>query len=444
MKQEIQLSEHFTFRKLLRFTLPSIVMMVFTSIYGVVDGIFVSNFVGKTPFAAVNFIMPFLMILGAFGFMIGTGGSALVAKTIGEGHRRLAHRLFSMLVYISLVFGVVLAVVGIVFIDEIAVWLGADEAMLGDCVVYGRIILLALPAFILQNIFQPFLVAAEKPSLGLAVTVAAGLTNIVLDYLFIVVFRWGVSGAAIATVISQCVGGLLPLLYFMLPNKSLLRLTASRFYGREFLKVCVNGSSELVTQVSVSLVAMLYNFQLMRYIGEDGVAAFGVIMYVNFIFLSVFIGYSIGSAPIISYNYGAKNHDELRNVFRKSLYLVSIMALILTVAAELSATPLARIFVGYDAALYALTRRAFMIYSVAFLLVGFNIYASAFFTALNNGVVSAVISFSRTLLFEACAVLLLPLLLGIDGIWLAVACTEVLALIVSVTFLCYLRPRYRY
>lgn len=444
MKKEIQLSEHFTYGKLLRFTLPSIVMMMFTSLYSVVDGLFVSNFVGKTPFAAINLIMPVLMILGALGFMLGTGGSALVAKTIGEGDSKKANSIFSMLVGIMIAMGVILAVWGIFYIDDIAIRLGAEGEMIDDCATYAHIILLALPAFMLQNAFQAFLVTAERPKMGLAVTVGAGLANICLDYVFIVIFGWGLAGAAWATAISQCVGGLVPLAYFALPNKSLLRLTRFRFDGMALLLASTNGSSELVSNIAMSVVSMLYNYQLMSYIGEDGVAAFGVIMYVNFIFTSVFLGYSIGSAPIVSYNYGAQNRAEMQSLLRKSLRVIALLAVGLTVLAECLAVPLAQLFVGYDEELYDLTHRAFMLYSISFLLAGFNIYASAFFTALNNGIISAVISFSRTLVFETGAVLLIPMMFGINGIWLSIVVAEFAALALSTIMLLVHRRRYGY
>lgn len=443
-KKDIQLSEHFTYGKLLRFTLPSIVMMMFTSLYSVVDGLFVSNFVGKTPFAAINLIMPVLMILGALGFMLGTGGSALVAKTLGEGNAKKANSIFSMLVCIMIVAGAVLAVWGMFYIDDIAIWLGAEGEMIADCATYAHIILLALPAFMLQNAFQAFLVTAERPKMGLLITVGAGLANICLDYVFIAVCGWGLAGAAWATVISECVGGLVPLAYFAQPNKSLLRLTRFRLDGMALLLASTNGSSELVTNIAMSVVSMLYNYQLMSYIGEDGVAAFGVIMYVNFIFTSVFIGYSVGSAPIVSFNYGAQNRGEMQSLLRKSLRVIGLLAVTLTVLAECLATPLANLFVGYDEELYLLTRRAFMIYSISFLIAGFNIYASAFFTALNNGIISAIISFSRTLIFETGSVLLIPIVFGINGIWLSIVVAELAALTLSTIMLLVHRRRYGY
>ena len=440
----IQLSDHFSYGRLIRFTLPSIVMMIFTSIYSVVDGLFVSNFVGKTPFAAINLIMPILIILGALGFMIGTGGSAIVAKTLGEGDPVRANRYFSMLVYTTVVGGAVLAAAGELSLPLVSELLGAEGAMLQDCILYGRIILAALPAFMLQNVFQSFMITAEKSRLGLAVTVAAGLTNIVLDFVFIVPLGWGLAGAAIATAISQVIGGAVPIVYFARKNDSLLRLTKAKFEGRILLRTCTNGSSELMSNISASIVTMLYNFQLMRLAGEDGIAAYGVVMYVNFVFSAIFIGYSIGAAPVIGYHYGAQNHAELKNLFRRSLVLVVISGVAMTVLAELLAQPLMHVFVGYDAGLYALTVRGFMLYSISFLVSGVNIFGSAFFTALNNGLVSAAISFLRTLVFQVAAVLLLPLLLGIDGIWLAIVTAELLALAVTLVFFIVKRKQYHY
>ncbi len=441
---KIKLSDHFTLKKLLRFTLPSIVMMVVTSVYGVVDGFFVSNYVGKTPFAAVNFIMPFLMILGSIGFMFGTGGSALISKTMGEGYSDKAKRLFSLFVYVSAACGIVLAILGFIFIRSIAAFLGAEGVMLDNCVTYGRIILIALPAFILQYEFQSFFVTAGKPQLGLAVTVSAGVTNIVLDALFVAVFSWKLEGAAAATAISQFVGGVLPLIYFFRPNSSLLRLTKTKFDGKCLLKACTNGSSELMSNISMSIVSMLYNVQLMKYAGQDGVAAYGVLMYVNLVFLAIFIGYSIGIAPSISYHYGAKNHSELKNLIRKSFVIIGIFSIIMLIAAEALANPLATIFVGYDKDLLDLTLRGFIIYSFSFLFAGISIYGSAFFTALNNGLVSALISFLRTLLFQVAAVLIFPLILGIDGIWLSIVAAELMAAIVTSLFLLVKKSKYHY
>lgn len=441
---KIQLSEHFTYKKLLRFVLPSIVMMIFTSIYGVVDELFVSNYVGKTAFAAVNLIMPFLMAISALGFMIGTGGSAIVAKTLGEGKKEQANEYFSMLVYLTLIGGIVLSALGILFSPLIARGLGADGALLTNCVLYARITLLSMPAFMLQNVFQSFFVTAEKPKLGLGVIVIAGVTNMVLDFLLVGVFQIGLAGAAFATVTSECIGGLFPILYFARKNSSLLKLGRTHFNGQIFLCACGNGSSELMTNLSSSIVNSLYNIQLMNLAGENGVAAFGTIMYVNFIFIAIFLGYSIGSAPLVSYHYGAGNHDELKNLFQKSLRLIGIWGLMLFILAQLIARPLAAIFVGYDADLFSMTQNGFRIYCIAYLINGFNIYGSSFFTALNNGLISAAISFLRTLVFQLAAVLLLPLLLDINGIWSAVAVAELLTLGLTVTFFVRNRKKYHY
>jgi putative MATE family efflux protein len=440
----IQLSDHFNYRRLLRFTLPSIVMMIFTSIYGVVDGFFVSNFVGKTPFTAVNFIMPFLMILGAIGFMFGAGGSALISKTMGEGDGEKAKELFSLFVKVTLGCGVVFAVLGFVFVRPIAAALGAKGELLDLCVLYARIIMIALPAYMLQFEFQSFFVTAEKPQLGLYMTIASGVTNIVLDALLVAVFRCGLIGAAAATAISQCVGGIIPLVYFSRPNSSRLRLVKAPFDGKSLVKACTNGSSELLSNVSMSLVGMLYNVQLMKYAGEDGVAAYGVLMYVNFVFLSAFIGYSVGTAPVIGYHYGAGNHEELNGILKKSLVLIGVFSVSMFVVAELLARPLSMLFVGYDAGLLALTLRGFFIYAFSFLFAGLAIFGSSFFTALNNGLVSAVMSFLRTLVFQMAAVIIFPLIWEIDGIWMSIVGAELMAAAAAVVFLILLRKKYHY
>lgn len=444
MKTAIQLSDHFTYNKLLRFTLPSITMMVFTSIYGVVDGFFVSNFAGKTAFAAVNLIMPFVMILGGMGFMIGTGGTALTALILGTGDREKANRCFSMMICLTLGLGLTLSVLGILFMRPVAALLGATPEMMEHCVLYGRIVTGFTFTFMLQNVFQSFLIAAERPKLGLAVTIAAGVTNMVLDALFVGVVRWGVAGAAFATGLSQCIGGLLPFIYFARPNTSLLRLIPAKPEFRPMLLACANGSSELMSNISTSVVSIIYNFQLMKYIGENGVSAYGVLMYVQFIFIAIFIGYSIGSAPVISYHYGAGNDAELKNMLKKSVTLSGIAGIVLTASAFLLADPLAGIFVGYDAELFALTSHAFRLFSFSFLLAGFNIFISSLFTALNNGAVSAAISFMRTLIFQTASVLLLPVLMGIDGIWWAITAAEICACILSIVFLSVKRGKYHY
>ena len=432
---KIQLSDHFTYKMLLRFVLPSIIMMVFTSIYGVVDGLFVSNFVGKTPFAAVNLVMPFIMIFGGIGFMFGTGGSALVAKTMGEGDKHRANQYFTMMIVVTLICGVIISTVGVIYMEPISILLGADEELLADCVLYGRIVLAFNTAFMLQNVFQSFLIAAEKPKLGLWITVAAGVTNMALDALFMAVFRWGVAGAAIATGISQVVGGVLPLVYFLRPNSSLLRMTRTKLELRPILQASGNGASELVSNVTASVVGMLYNFQLLRLAGQNGVAAYGVLMYVEFIFAAVFIGYAIGCAPIVSYHFGAGNHSELKNLLKKSVLLMGVGGLAMVGIAQALAIPMARLFVGYDDVLCQMTVHAFRISTVAFALVGFNIFNSSFFTALNDGAVSAIISFLRTFVFKLSAVLLLPVIWKLDGIWWAGGAAEICAFGFGLAFL---------
>ncbi len=443
---KIQLSDHFSYKKLLRFTLPSIVMMVFSSIYGVVDGFFVSNFAGVAEFKAVNLIMPFLMLLGAIGFMFGSGGSALVAKTLGEGDRKKANGIFSFVTYTSIITGVVFAIFGIIFIEPIAILLGAG-AMLENCVIYGTIILLALPFFMLQMEFQSFFVTAEKPQTGLYVTIGAGVTNMVLDALFIGVFRWGIVGAAVATGLSQVVGGLVPIIYFLRKkNNSLLRLEKPTLDFKALLKVCTNGSSELMTNVSLSVINMLFNFQLLKYAGEegDGIAANGVLMYVGFIFISIFIGYSIGIAPIVGYHYGAKNTDELKGLRKKSMLIILVFAISMFLLGEGLAEPLSRAYVGHSEKILEMTIHAFRLYSFSFLIVGFNIFGSAFFTALNNGLVSAILSFLRLFLFQAITVLVMPLFMDLDGIWISSTASELMAIITTFAFLIAMRKKYDY
>ncbi|MCI8416651.1 MAG: MATE family efflux transporter [Lachnospiraceae bacterium] len=440
----IPLSDHFDYKKLLRFTLPSMITLVFTSIYGVVDGFFVSNYVGKTPFTAVNFIMPFLMMLGCAGFMFGTGGGALIAMTLGQGKKERAQRLFSLIVYTSGICGVILAALGLIFLRPLAVLLGAQGQLLEDSVAYGRIILLAIPAFILQYEFQCLFVTAEKSALGLYVTIAAGCTNIVLDALFVAVFRWGLAGAAVATALSQCVGGGIPLVYFACPNNSLLRLGRTHFDGRALLKTCTNGVSELLNNISMSLVNMLYNLQLLKYVGEDGVAAYGVLMYVSLVFQAIFIGYSVGTAPIIGYHYGAQNRLELKGLLRKSLVLLGMFAVAMFGASQVLARPLSFVFTGYDKELLDLTVRAFSLFAFSFLFSGYVIFGSSFFTALSNGLVSAVISFLRTLIFQVAAVLIFPLIWRVDGIWLSIVAAEMMAMMVTGIFLRVEKKNYGY
>ena len=419
-------------------------MMIFTSIYGVVDGFFVSNFVGKTPFAAVNFIMPVLMILGGMGFMFGTGGGALIAKTLGEGKREKANRIFSLLVYSAAALGVLLAVLGIAFMREIASALGSEGQMLADCVLYGRIVLLALPFLVLQFAFQSFFVTAEKPGLGLASTLASGITNIVLDALFMAVLGWGITGAAAATALGQMVSGVFPLVYFSMPNKSILRLGKTGFDGKSLLATCINGSSELTTNISMSVVNMLYNIQLNSYAGEDGIAAYGVLMYVNLVFISVFIGYSVGVAPVVGYHYGAGDKTELKNLRKKSLRIIISSSFVMFALALLLSRPLSGIFVGYDKTLFDMTVHAFSIYSFSFLFAGVAIFGSSFFTALNNGLVSALISFLRTLVFQVLAVLVFPLIWELNGIWFSIVAAEVMALMVTAAFLRGMKNKYGY
>lgn len=443
---KIHLYEHFTYKKLLRFTFPTVVMMIFTSIYGVVDGFFVSNFAGKGPFTAVNFIYPFIMVLGAFGFMFGAGGSALIAKTLGEGNREKANKLFSMFVFVSAIFGCVIGIAGYFSVGAIASYLGAEGELLENSIIYGRILLAAMPAFMLQFEFQSFCSVAEKPQIGLLVTIAAGVTNMVLDAVLVINLpdEYKLTGAAIATALSQVVGGVIPLIYFMRKNDSLLKIVKPEMDWKSLFKACGNGSSELMSNISMSLVAMLYNAQLIAYAGEDGVAAYGVLMYVNMIFLAAYIGYSVGSAPIIGYHFGAENHDELKSILRKSFVILGACSVFMLIMGIALANPLSNFFVSYDQALFDMTVRAFFIFSFSFLFAGIAIFGSSFFTALNNGLVSAVMSFVRTMIFQIIAVLVLPLCFGLDGIWLSVVVAEFMAALLSVSFIIAMRNKYKY
>ena len=441
---QIKLSDHFSYGRLLRFTLPSIIMMVISSIYSVVDGLFVSNLVGDLALSSVNIVFPVAMIVGSFGFMLGTGGSAIVARTMGEGDQPLANRYFSMIIYAVVLLGVVLSAVCVIYMEPIARFAGASDALIGDCVVYGRILLAGSVPFMLQTSFQSFFVVAEKPHLGLALSIAAGVTNMVMDYVLIAVCDLGVAGAAIATVMGYCVGGVLPLLYFLRPKREGIRLTHTRFYGKQLLHACTNGSSELMSNISASIVGILYNIQLMCLIGEQGVAAYSVMMYVDFVFVATFLGFSIGSAPIVSYHYGAGNHPELKNVFRKSMAVILCTSVAMVILSELLSRPLSSAFVGYNAELLEMTVHGFRLFALCYLFCGINIYASSFFTALCNGALSALISFLRSLLLRGGMVLLMPILFGLDGIWTAVIAAEGLGAVVSLGLLYAKRRQYQY
>ncbi len=440
----IDMGKHFTFADLFRFTLPTIGMMLFMSAYVMVDGFFVSNWCGSVALAAVNFVYPIPMILGTIGFMMGTGGSAIVAKTRGEGDDDRANREFSLLVYAAIVAGVVCIALGVIILQPMLAALGAQGEMLDDCLVYGYVLIIGLPATILQYLFQELLITAGKPNLAFGVTFAAGIANIVLDAALIVGLNMGVLGAAIGTIAGEAIGGIIPLVYFARPNKSFLRLGRTTLNWRLLGHAAVNGSSEMVSNIAMSVVSIAYNVQLLRYMGSDGVAAYGVIMYVGMAFAAIFMGYIIGSAPLMSYQYGAKNTTEMQSLFRKSLVIITISALVMFGATRVLAAPLAQIFVGYDQSLVELTTHAMLVYALAVLLMGFNMYGSALFTSLGNGVVSAIISFVRTLIFEVGAVLLLPILVGAEGIWYSVSVAELAAIILTGIFTISLAPTYGY
>ena len=442
----IQLSDHFGYGKLIKFTLPSIAMMVFTSIYSIVDGFFISNFAGETPFAAVNLIFPFLMIMATVGFMFGTGGTAIVAKTFGENNPERAREYFSLFTYLSFILGVVFSIIAFIFIRPIVALLGGTGELLENAVVYAKILLIAMPFFILQLLFQSFFVTAERPQFGFIVILIAGITNMILDAVLVILLpqEYKLIGAGIATCVSQILGGILPLIYFFSKNSSILRLTKTKVYLKAIFKACINGSSEFMSNVSMNLVGMLFNIQLLKYAGEHGVSAYGVMMYVSFIFNSVFIGYSIGTAPIIGYNFGAKNHEELKNILSKSLKLVVVVGLLMVASAEILNLPLSKIFVGYNEDLLNITVNGFKIFALCFLFMGFAIFASGFFTALNDGITSAIISFLRTMVFEVFAVILLPLIFDINGIWYSVVVAEFMAFLLSIIFLIAKKKRFNY
>ena len=442
---KIQLSDHFTYGRLVRFTMPSILMTLFTSVYATVDGLFVSNLVGKTAFAALNLIYPYLMILGGVGAMLGVGGSALVAKTLGERDVRRARRYFTMMMWLMLLTSVAATVLGIAFLRPVAYLFGATENLMDDVMTYGTVSLIFNTALQAQYTFQSYLIVAEKPKLAMWVVVAAGVANMVLDYLFMAVFGMGIGGAALATGLSQCVAGLLPLLWFLSKrNTSALRFARTRLEWRPMLRSCGNGASEMLSSVSAAVTGILYNLQLIRYAGEDGVAAYGVVMYAAFVFLGVFMGYSMGSSPILGYHYGAENVEEMRSLLRKSLILLGTAGLVLTTVAVTFARPLSAFFVGYDKGLLDMTTRAFAICAVPFLFMWFNMYTSSVFTALNDGLVSAIISFVRSLLLPVVCIIFMPMVWKLDGVWYSLVASEVLALAVSLTLLLRGRKKYRY
>ena len=440
----IQLSDHFNYKKLLIFVLPSIIMMVFTNVYTAVDGLFVSNFVGKEALAAINRIFPMIFILGSVGMMLGAGGSALVSKTLGEGDKERANSYFSMIVYVTMILGVTVAAAGQSAVPWVAKLVGAEGITYEYCVLYGRFLLAGHPFFLLQALSQSFFVTAEKPRLGLMVTVSAGVINMALDAVFVAGFKWGLTGAAAATLVSQIFGGLFPVIYFLCRNNSLLRLKATKFYGKPLLKAFTNGSSELLSNASAAVVTFLYNWQLDKISGDAGIAAYAAISYIAMIFFSVFMGYSIGSAPLIGYNFGAENKAELKNLFKKSLIVISVCGVLMTALSEALAVPLARIFVSYDEELLAMTVRGFRIFSVAFLVTGYGVFGSALFTALNNGLVSAILSFMRTIAFYIIAILIFPLFWGLDGVWVSTVFAEIAAMIVSAVFVIAYRKKYGY
>lgn len=444
--ERIKLSDHFTYIRLLRFTMPTILMLLSASLYGVVDGLFIANCAGKTAFAAVNLIWPFPMLLGAIGYMFGAGGCALVSKTMGEGYYERARSYFTMLTITAVACGFLFASIGIFFIDDIANMLGAKSGMIHvNCVVYGRYIMAAMPLFILQCMFQPYMIAAEKPKWGLAIIFVAGCVNVLLDYYFLYNKNMGVAGAGLATMISQAVGAVLPMFLFVGKKHSKLYFVSKiKIEPLVLAKTCANGASEFIVNASMPFVNLLYVYALWKVAGEDGVGAYGVIMYVNIVFFSFYNGLAMGSSPIISFHYGAHQMYEVRNVKRIVFCLLSISGLLLFVVAELTSPMIAGLFSKGDEVFGDIIERSFSLYALSFLFAPYNIYASAFFTALNNGKVSAAISFSRILFFQVGALLTLPIWFGIDGFWMALPIAEVLCLGLSIFLYLKFKPLYNY
>jgi len=440
----MQISDRFTFFRLIRFALPTIIMVIFTSLYGIVDGLFISNVVGDDAFTAVNLFLPVFYMLGSIGFLLGSGGCALIAKLFGQGDEHTARRMFSGLFIITAVTAATFTAIMIPVMPRVASALGAKGDVYGHCVTYGRIMLAGLVPFILQSFFQYYFAVADRPKLGLAITVAAGVTNMLGDFLLIYVADMGVVGAAVATIVGECVGSVIPVAYFFIKKGKRLYFAKPSFNAKTIFKICSNGSSEMITNISSSLVNMLYNFQLLKYIGNDGVVAYGILMYIGFIFIGCYLGFAVGVSPIVGYNYGANDREQLQSIFKKCLLFYTAAAVIMTALSEALASPLAYVFVNYDENLLELTTLAIRIYSLSFLISGFNIFASAFFTALNNGPVSFVISVSRTLLFQIGAVFLTPLIFGVNGIWSATAVAELLSLAISVTMIMIYRKKYGY
>lgn len=440
----MEFSQHFTYRRLIRSVISPIIMMVFTSVYSVVDGLFVSNFVGKEAFAAVNFILPYLMFFNGIGFLFGTGGSALIAKTLGEKREQKANEIFSSLVLVSMLTGVAFAIVGGIFLKPVATWLGASGELLENSLVYGRIYLLGVPACVIQYEFQNLFPTAGKSKYCLYSGIASGVTNIVLDALFVGVFSWGLVGAAAATILSQWLGALIPLVYFGRPNTSQLRLVKCRPDGRAMVKICCNGASEFVNNISMAVVSFLYNVQLLRYAGDNGIAAYGVLMYVNFLFTAVFWGYMVGVMPIVSFHFGARNHEELRSLLKKSLTLIFLGAAVMFTVAQLLKNGISQIFVGYDPELFDMTVRGFTLFSFCFLFSGIAIFSSSFFTALNDGLISAIVSFCRVFAFQIPAALVLPIFWKLDGIWLSSVTAELMTCILGGILILAKRKKYQY
>ena len=447
---KIRLSDHFTFKKLLKAALAPMLMMVFTSLYTIVDGVCISNFCGKESFAGVNLIFPIIMIVGGLGFMLGTGGSALVGKLLGEKKDLEARQTFTMTIIFTILIGLTITIAGVLLIETLVYAMTSvatgdiSQKMIDEAILYGRLLMAGQVFFMLQNVFQSFFIVDEKPVLGFVFILIGGLTNIVLDILFIGVCKWGIIGAAAATICGYLSGSLGPIIYFLIRKNDYIHFERTKLKLKPLIKICFNGSSEFVNNISSSIVSIVFNMQLLHYFGEDGINAYGIIMYLAFVFTAIFLGYSSAVAPIESYNYGAQNNKELKNVLIKSLIITSILSVSMFIISFTLAEPFSFIFANGSDTLLKITTNGMRIYSIAFLFIGLSIYISTFFTALNNGLISALIAFLRTLVFQIVFVFVFPLFLGKYGIFFAILAAEIMSILLAITFLLIYKKKYRY
>ena len=419
-------------------------MMLFTSMYGVVDGLYLSHFSGKEAFAAITLIIPLPLLIGAWAYMIGAGGSAVIAKAIASDRQKDANEYFSFLVLISVLGSILLAGIGEIFLEPCAKLLGANDEMLPFCMTYGRILIAAVPLYVLQNVFQSFLTVAEHPKIGLAINLVSAFLNMALNFVFIRITNEVVTAVALATVVSQFVGGITPFVFFVRSKSTTLRFGRPHMPMSLLGPVFANGVSEFVSEIFHPLASVMYNYKLMELTGLNGVAAYGVLMNVGFLFGSVFLGFAVGSAPLFTYKYEREDHDELHSLFIKSTISVVLMGFLLYGVACMIEGPFAAEFFGGDELLITMTEEAFALHSLSYMVMGLAVFASAFFTAIHDSRVSFLISFLRTLLFEVLAILLLPMLFDLNGVWAASLTSEVLTLLVTVGLLISKKEKYQY